>query len=168
MAEAFHGLEPGHAGSETRWPNALRGVWCGISGASGLVASLLMALATVTILTQEPRLFTPPELVPPDESLVAAYVPAAVALAIALVLVARLRRIPASVQIDAGGLSIFSSRGDVGQRVNWSALTSIASGSRWEGRELRAATGRRWFVSLELAEAIERRWHPTVPSATDR
>jgi hypothetical protein len=168
MAEAPLGLVSRRSEPESPRPNPLRSLWLGITCAAASVTSALLAIATVTVLAREPRLFTIAELVPPDESLVGAYLPGAVALGVALVLAARLRWIPAAVRLEADGLSIFSNRKDTGQRFGWGELTAVAPGSRWEGSEVHVATGKRWFVSRELADAIERGWHATSRSAADR
>ena len=168
MAEASSGPESNRGEAEPPRPNPLRPVWLGITGAAGLATSVLIAVATVTILVREPRWFTVAELLPPDESLVGAYIPAAVALGVALILASRLLRIPAAVQLGVDGVSIFSTRSDIGERFGWDALTAVASGSRWEGREVRVRSGKGWFVSLELADAIERRRRSAPDSPADR
>lgn len=134
-------------GRWTRLTEAVAGATAGLWGATG---ALLAAF--------EPRLLTAPELLPPDESLVAAWVPAAVLLAVSAVLAARLRRIPSMVSVSPVGVGF--RRGPTGreERYPWPALRIVAAPPLWEGVRVDAVGpgGRRrsYWIDGPLAERL--------------
>ncbi len=143
--------------------NALHARWRAITQTTALLAAVLLAGAGLFVAETEPRLFSAAELLPPDESLVGAFLPGGVMLAVTLVLARRLARIPVAVAVEPEGLRLVWGDGRLPERYPWNALHLDDAG--WEGIRLRLETGtggvRARWVTRELGDAL--RLDPRAP-----
>jgi hypothetical protein len=149
------------AGQVDERHNQLHSRWRRLAFALLGAGGALLVAATLAIGFVEPRLLTGPELLPPDESLVEALLPAAVLLVAGVGLLWLLRRVPDRIRRTAAGIdfqftsfrSRIPARWAHAQPVSDSA---IGAGGRWTGCEIRVVVPgehrhRNYFVDPDIA-----------------
>lgn len=140
------------------WVNDLRRPWARVGAAlTGLTLAAIAGTA-VYLLRVEPRLLTWGEVVPPDESLVGAFLPSAALLAVTAVVLRRLSSIPAGITIAPAGVRVQGrAEGTSQDLLPWSEVTVDERGDRWEGVRVRVALAHRhrsYWVSVRLAARL--------------
>ncbi len=105
----------------------------GVAGGLSLVAAGLVLAAT------QPRLFTWAELVPPDEALVAAFLPGMVLIAVTLLLGIHLSRIPESLGEEGSSVVLLWGNGRVVETYPRSAIVGAVRMPAGEGVRLAIA-----------------------------
>ena len=149
--------------------NGLRHRWVRLCEAGSILTVILFAGALGYLVRFEPRLLAVAEILPPDESLVAALLPPFVAFAIVGVLYHRLRRVPARVFVGPDGIAWDPSRVGTTREVSWPNLSIPTSSGSWEGDRLDLLrTGRppaHLWVDRDLADELRLRKGPRGASA---
>lgn len=155
--------------------NSLRRTFRRLAASILGIAAVLLAGAVLDLAVTDPRLLTWAEVVPPDESLVGAVLPGGATLAVGLVVLARLRRIPDRLEAGVDGLTVRGGSGADRGVTPWSRVRFSTDPPGWEGVRIDlAGTGRPLsvWVSPSVADAVRlrraARGAPSGPRSPER
>ena len=148
----------GHGSAGEELVNRERSIWSRVTQAAVVLLVVVAGSSVGFLAATEPRLLTWAEVVPPDESLVGALLPATILLGLTVVVLGRLRHVPPVVTLRAEGVSFGQARSGERTVYPWAEIEVAPGGNRWEGVAVRARSGGgravTVFVDRRLAERL--------------